>query len=156
MTFHDRPGKYTAQDLYDELMAQMDIMFAHNINGVDWEDIDDDADRVLRARDTFENENGLPSSSTVYGIFMNSYGASVFAISGSPGHSDGVILDDVHIHGLYKDPWEVPRISLTKGPFNDIMDLTVCGVHPFFEKRFLFRSLSEFIEVHRFSIFEDC
>jgi len=124
VTFHDRPGKYTAQDLYDELMAQMDIMFAHNINGVDWEDIDDDADRVLRARDTFENENGLPSSSTVYGIFMNSYGASVFAISGSPGHSDGVILDDVHIHGLYKDPWEVPRISLTKGPFNDIMDLT--------------------------------
>ena len=125
MEFHNRPGKWTAQDLYDELMAQMDIMFEHNINGVDYDDMDEDEERILKARDTFENGNGLPSSSTCYGIFMNSYGASVFAISGSPGHSNGVQLNDVHIHGLYKDPWEVPRISLTKGPFNDIMDLSV-------------------------------
>jgi len=122
--FHNRDGKYTAQDLLDELTAQMDIMFEHNINGVDWEDIEDDEGRILEARNVFENVNGLPSSSTCYGIFMNSYGASVFAISGSPGHSDGVIINDVHIHGLYKDPWEVPRIALTKGPFNDIMDFT--------------------------------
>ena len=104
----------------------MDVMFEHNINGVDYEDMDEDPERIAAARDTFENKNGLPSSSTAYGIFMNSYGASVFAISGSPGHSDGVIVSDVRIHGLYKDPWEVPRIVLTKGPFNDIMDFTVC------------------------------
>ena len=117
---------YSAFDLYDELVAQMDVMFEHNINGVDYEDMDEDPERIAAARDTFENKNGLPSSSTAYGIFMNSYGASVFAISGSPGHSDGVIVSDVRIHGLYKDPWEVPRIVLTKGPFNDIMDFTVC------------------------------
>lgn len=123
--FANRPGRsFTAQDLYDELVAQMDLMFQHNINGVDFEDMDNDDYQITRARDTFENVNGLPSSSTVYGIFMNSWGASVFAISGSPGHSDGVIVDDVYIHGLYKDPWEVPRISLNKGPFNDIMDVT--------------------------------
>jgi hypothetical protein len=48
----------------------------------------------------------------------------VFAISGAPGFSDGLSVENLHIHGLYKDPWEVPRIVLTKGPFNDIMDFT--------------------------------
>jgi len=127
VNFANRGGEeFTVGQLYDELVAQMDIMFEHNINGVDFEDMEKDHDRrrIDRARDLFENVNGLPSSSTVYGIFMNSYGASVFAISGSPGHSDGVVVKDVHIHGLYKDPWEVPRIVLTKGPFNDIMDFT--------------------------------
>merc|ERR1711972_1046758 len=124
VNFAGRPRSYTAFDLYDELVARMDIMFEHNINGVDYEDMDEDPERIAKARDVFENKNGLPSSSTCYGIFMNSYGASVFAISGSPGHSDGVVVNDVHIHGLYKDPWEVPRIALTKGPFNDIMDFT--------------------------------
>ena len=43
---------------------------------------------------------------------------------GSPGYSDGAYINGLHIHSLYKDPWEVPRIVLTKGPFNDIMDFT--------------------------------
>jgi len=124
VTIAGRSKSYTAFDLYDELVAQMDIMFQHNINGIDYEDMDEDPERIAAARDVFENKNGLPSSSTAYGIFMNSYGASVFAISGSPGHSDGVTVNEVRIHGLYKDPWEVPRIVLTKGPFNDIMDFT--------------------------------
>jgi len=124
VTFHNRPRAYTAGDLYDELVAQMDIMFDHNINGVAYEDMDESEERIAAARDVFENKNGLPSSSTAYGIFLNSYGASVFAISGAPGHSDGLEMNNVRIHGLYKDPWEVPRIVLTKGPFNDIMDFT--------------------------------
>merc|ERR1712087_890254 len=124
VSFSGRPRSQTAAELYDELVAQMDIMFEHNINGVAYEEMDEDAERIAAARNVFENKNGLPSSSTAYGIFMNSYGASVFAISGSPGHSNGAQIRDVRIHGLYKDPWEVPRIVLTKGPFNDIMDFT--------------------------------
>merc|ERR1719334_2458141 len=120
VTFHDRPRAYTAGDLYDELVAQMDIMFDHNINGVAYDEMDESPERIAAARDVFENVNGLPSSSTAYGIFVNSYGASVFALSGSPGFSDGLEMNHVRIHGLYKDPWEVPRIKLTKGPFNDI------------------------------------
>jgi len=124
VSFSGRARSQTAGELYDELVAQMDIMFEHNINGVAFEEMAEDADRIARARDVFENKNGLPSSSTAYGIFVNSYGASVFAISGSPGFSDGLSVENLHIHGLYKDPWEVPRIVLTKGPFNDIMDFT--------------------------------
>merc|ERR1712176_758262 len=104
--------------------AQMDILFDHFINGNEYSDMNEDPDRMTAARKTFENVKGLPSSSTAYGIFLNSYGASVFAISGAPGTSDGVYANNIHIHGLYKDPWEVPRIVLTKGPFNDIMDFT--------------------------------
>ena len=117
-------GSFTADEVLDELTGQMDIMFDHFINGVEWEDMTEDASRIAAARKTFENVKGLPSSSTVYGIFLNSYGASVFAISGAPGTSDGVSINNLRIHGLYKDPWEVPRIVLTKGPFNDIMDFT--------------------------------
>merc|ERR1719189_3133459 len=80
VNFAGRPRSYTAFDLYDELTAQMDVMFEHNINGVDYDDMDEDPERIAAARDVFENKNGLPSSSTAYGIFMNSYGASVFAI----------------------------------------------------------------------------
>merc|ERR1719229_2018478 len=45
--FYGRDGKYTAQDLLDELTSQMDIMYEHNINGVDWEDIEDDEGRIV-------------------------------------------------------------------------------------------------------------
>merc|ERR1719245_2779453 len=114
----------TADEVLDELQGQMDIMFDHFINEVEYDDMDQDPEQIAAARKTFENVKGLPSSSTVYGIFLNSYGASVFAISGAPGTSDGVIAENIHIDGLYKDPWEVPRIVLTKGPFNDIMDFT--------------------------------
>mmetsp|Transcript_26979 Transcript_26979/g.44251 ORF Transcript_26979/g.44251 Transcript_26979/m.44251 type:complete len:991 (-) Transcript_26979:547-3519(-) len=117
-------GTFTIDEVIDELQSQMDIMFDYHINGVDYKDMDEDPVRIEKARETFENVKGLPSSSTVYGIFLNSYGASVFAISGAPGTSETAILTNVHIHGLYKDPWEVPRIVLTKGPFNDIMDFT--------------------------------
>eukprot|EP01083_Nonionella_stella_P196255 722277_1 len=117
-------GSFTADEVLQELSGQMDIMFDHFINGVEYSDMDEDTQRIAASRKTFENVKGLPSSSTCYGIFLNSYGASVFAISGAPGTSDGVLIDNVHIHGLYKDPWEVPRIVLTKGPFNDIMDFT--------------------------------
>mmetsp|Transcript_39963 Transcript_39963/g.63972 ORF Transcript_39963/g.63972 Transcript_39963/m.63972 type:complete len:993 (+) Transcript_39963:182-3160(+) len=123
VTFNGR-GSFTADEVLDELSAQMDIMFEHFINGKEWTEIDEDPNRIIAARKTFENTKGLPSSSTAYGIFLNSYGASVFAISGAPGTSDTAIIKNVHIHGLYKDPWEVPRIVLTKGPFNDIMDFT--------------------------------
>merc|ERR1711971_1217463 len=103
VSFSGRARSQTAAELYDELVAQMDIMFQHNINGVAYEDMEDE-ERVAKARDVFENKNGLPSSSTAYGIFVNSYGASVFAISGAPGHSDGLKIDGLRIHGLYKDP----------------------------------------------------
>ena len=44
----------------------MDITFEHNINGVAYKGMDEDADRISPARGLFENKNGLPSSSTAY------------------------------------------------------------------------------------------
>eukprot|EP01084_Bolivina_argentea_P117482 208641_1 len=124
VTFHGR-GTFTADEVLDELQSQMDIIFRHAIGGEEYSSMHNEAkERIEAARYTFENHKGLPSSSTSYGIFLNSYGASVFAISGSPGFSEGATINGLHIHGIYKDPWEVPRIVLTKGPFNDIMDFT--------------------------------
>jgi len=117
-------SQVTMSQVVDELVAQMDLVFDHVIHEVAFDDMDEPEERITQARKTFINEAGLPSSSTVYGIFLNAYGASVFGVGGSPGQSENAILQNVTIHGLYKDPWEVPRIVLTKGPFNDIMDLS--------------------------------
>ena len=79
VTFYGR-GTFTADEVLDELESQMNILFNHVINGVEYEDMTNEKkDRIDAARKTFENEKGLPSSSTVYGVFLNSYGASVFA-----------------------------------------------------------------------------
>lgn len=121
--FHNKEGAYTADDVREELETQMDIVFEHYIKGKEWSDFEDQ-ETVAAARELFENVNQVPSASTVYGIFLNSNGASVFSIGGAPGTSSNAQIKNVKIHGLYNDPWEVPRLVLTKGPFNDIMDLT--------------------------------
>ena len=120
--FSYRHKSMTMNEILESLTAEMDVIFRHSVQGESWDDLEEsgvDTEVIEGARSSFENVKGLPSSSTVYGIFLNSYGASVFGISGAPGVSEGAVLRNVHIHGLYKDPWEVPRIVLTKG---------VCGV----------------------------
>ena len=84
--FHDRSGRFTAHDIRQELADQMDIVFEHYINGVEWEDFENE-EQTQKARDLFENLNQVPSASTVYGMFLNSNGASVFSIGGAPGSS---------------------------------------------------------------------
>jgi len=107
-------------DIEESLVNQMDRVFAHVIEGKEYSDDDVwDAAKTL-----FINENNIPSASTVYGIFLNSEGASVFAVGGAPGYSYNAVVKNVKIHGLVNDPWEVPRILNAKGPFNDIIDIT--------------------------------
>lgn len=84
MQFVNR-GTFTAQQIIDELEAEMDIMFEHYIDGVDYEDMMEDGNRVAAARRLFENVDGVPSGSSAYGIFLNSYGASVFGLHAAPG-----------------------------------------------------------------------
>ena len=86
IAFNDRDGTYNADDVRQELEDEMDIVFDHYINGVEWDDFEDQ-DTVTKARELFENENQIPSASTVYGLFLNSNGASVFSIGGAPGTS---------------------------------------------------------------------
>jgi len=111
----------TMADIEENLVEQMDAMFAHIIQGKEF----DDDDLVWKnAKELFLNENNIPSASTVYGIFLNSLGASVFAVGGAPGFSYNAVIKNVKIHGLINDAWEVPRILNVKGPFNDIVDIT--------------------------------
>merc|ERR1719206_1510346 len=81
-------SQVTMSQVVDELVAQMDLVFDHVIHEVAFDDMDATEERIIQARKTFINEAGLPSSSTVYGIFLNAYGASVFGVGGSPGQSE--------------------------------------------------------------------
>jgi len=121
--FHARSENkiLTMSEIKDNLEQQMNAIFAHVIQGVEY----DENDPVWQnAKELFINENNIPSASTVYGIFLNSLGASVFAVGGAPGYSYNAVVKNVKIHNLINDPWEVPRIMNVKGPFNDIFDAT--------------------------------
>ena len=122
---HNRDTNLTAWDITNNLETQMDVIFKHFIKGISWNELSTGNEaKVNAARKLFENVVQVPTQSTVYGIFLNSEGASVFGIGGAPGNSYGLKMKNVNVHGLYNDAWEVPRILLTKGPFNDIMDVT--------------------------------
>ena len=74
----------TMDDLAQLLKRQMDAIFGFVFEGKKY----GDNDLILsKAKETFQNENGIPSASTIYGVFLNSLDASVFAVGGAPGHS---------------------------------------------------------------------
>ena len=67
----------TMDELAQSLERQMDAIFGYVIEGRKY----GEDDLVWsKAKETFINENGIPSASTIYGIFLNSLGASVFAV----------------------------------------------------------------------------
>ena len=111
MQFVDR-GRFTAQQIVDELEVEMDIMFEHHIDGIDYDDMMEDADRVAAARRLFENVDGIPSGSSAYGIFLNSYGASVFGLHAAPGRYESTrcvfkVFECFHFHQNLEIFWKM-------------------------------------------------
>jgi len=125
--FGNRDGKYTAYDVESELEAQMDMAFKYVENIEDYESLTDENDdnyvRWKAVKADFVNPRKLPVGSTVYGIFLNANGASVFGVGLAPGTSDAATLKNVQIHNLRNEPWETVRYRLIRGPFNDLLDL---------------------------------
>ena len=106
-----------ATDIIDTLQAEMDQAFEFSYN-VDEVSVDDEIYNNL-----FTNLDGLPHGGTLYGMFFNSEGASVFGLGLSPGKSTGLTLRNINIHGLRSNPMETVRAQLQRGPFNDLLDM---------------------------------
>merc|ERR1719242_1271723 len=71
----------------------------------------------------YVNHDGLPHGGTLYGILLNSEGASVFGLGLSPGYSSNAILRNVEVKELRAKPEETVRAQLQRGPFNDLLDM---------------------------------
>eukprot|EP01084_Bolivina_argentea_P259295 437478_1 len=108
--------KIWATDIIDTLRDEMDEAFSFSYNIDDISEHDDIYDNL------FVNNDGLPHGATLYGMFLNSEGASVFGLGLSPGHSYNAVLRNINIRQLRSNPMEMVR-SRTKGPFNDLMDI---------------------------------
>eukprot|EP01083_Nonionella_stella_P034077 93279_1 len=99
-------------DIIETLRTEMDDAFWFSRN-----------DRENARDNLFINADGLPHGATLYGVFLNSEGASVFGLGLSPRHSSDLVLRNVIVKELRSNPMETVRAQLTRGPFNDLVDM---------------------------------
>merc|ERR1719295_209743 len=117
----------TVRDYVDELILQMDMVYHHVIDGVDYENDPD----WERASDLFmnPNENGYGDGGVVYGILLNSRGGAVMGFGNAPSKSTRAVLDNVFIHDLAIAPLEKLKFKTnslggaTRGPVADVFDV---------------------------------
>jgi len=109
-------------DIIDELQSEMNdaLHFAHARMADHQFEV---AAESHIAENMYINIDGLPHGGTLYGMFLNSFGASVFGLGLAPGKSTDLRLANVHIHGLRNRPIETIRYKLNRGPFNDLLDI---------------------------------
>jgi len=117
---------YTLQDIVDELESQLNLIFSYYMTGSHPNENEDkeEYERFTKSMNAYWNNYGVPLGSTMYGIFLNSKGSSVFGIGLSPGVSSKAVLRNIEIKELRNSPLESPQIMNNRGPINDVMDLT--------------------------------
>ena len=129
MEFYDRgTGQQTTTDIADELDAQMELALSYALNRVNNENsennyidpnildfsdaTDEEQERWEKAKDTFIQESGFPSSSSLTGLFLNFDGASVFTYTKYTNRqSSGAVLENIYIHDLTHEMFESMRIG---------------------------------------------
>ena len=119
---HDEPQSIS--DIADELELQMSHALEYAMNRVadKYSDNDymnpstletiEDESRWQSAKQAFVHESGLPSASSITGMFLNFHGASVFAYAAYTTHpsTDGT-LNNIYIHDIYHDMYESMRLT---------------------------------------------
>eukprot|EP00485_Elphidium_margaritaceum_P008249 CAMPEP_0202688380 /NCGR_PEP_ID=MMETSP1385-20130828/3905_1 /ASSEMBLY_ACC=CAM_ASM_000861 /TAXON_ID=933848 /ORGANISM="Elphidium margaritaceum" /LENGTH=1949 /DNA_ID=CAMNT_0049343345 /DNA_START=200 /DNA_END=6049 /DNA_ORIENTATION=+ len=133
LAFDGRESR-TVREYVDELVAQMDMVYQHVINGAEYTQSDSDDEeyqRWLRAVDLFmnPNENGYGDGGVVYGVLLNSRGGAVMGFGNAPSQSNNAVLDNVYIHDLAIAPLEKLKFKTsslggaTRGPVADVFDI---------------------------------
>lgn len=130
LTFYGRESG-TVRDYVDELILQMDMVYHHVIDGVNYENDADQAERWQKVSDLFinPNENGYGDGGVVYGILLNSRGGAVMGFGNAPSQSTNAVVSNVTIHDLGISPIEKlkfktnPLGGATRGPVADVFDI---------------------------------
>eukprot|EP01084_Bolivina_argentea_P298668 514715_1 len=118
----------TVREYVDELIDEMDMVYAHVIDGVEY---DAEDTQWLRAMDLFvmQTENGYGDGGVQYGILLNSRGGAVMGFGNAPSQSTNAVISNVRIHDLAISPLEKlkfktnPIGGATRGPVADVFDI---------------------------------
>ncbi len=113
--------RFTAQTIYDNLQNEMDAAFIFSMKNINRKP--DEIYSEIINNNLFLNNNGLPKSGSLYGIFLNSYGFNRFGIGNSPQYSYNLRLENISIIDLRNSPMEIIRFKEQRGPFNDLFDI---------------------------------
>eukprot|EP01084_Bolivina_argentea_P048422 89224_1 len=109
--FDGRKHAVSIQQIHDELQLQLEAVFRYVL-------LDEEPDTMTRHKwhqilDTFYNPSGLPHGGGMYGIFLNTVGASVLTYNlQTSSYSNHALLHDIHIHDLQHSMIEFIRMGV--------------------------------------------
>ena len=112
--FYGRDEPTTMRQIVSELSTQMDLAFDYVVRGKIVDEDDENYDSFISAKQLFTNEkhNFLPNGGAQYGIFLNTFGASVFTYNlNSNFFSSQAVLENVKIHGMRHSMEEYVRLN---------------------------------------------
>ena len=100
--FDGRDEATTMRDITDEIELEMNLAFDYVTKGVSITDENDEEyDSFVSALNLFVRDNSIPYGGAQYGIFLNTFGASVFTYNLETNYySSNVYMENIKIHGL--------------------------------------------------------
>eukprot|EP00486_Rosalina_sp_Unknown_P011600 CAMPEP_0201592860 /NCGR_PEP_ID=MMETSP0190_2-20130828/190632_1 /ASSEMBLY_ACC=CAM_ASM_000263 /TAXON_ID=37353 /ORGANISM="Rosalina sp." /LENGTH=876 /DNA_ID=CAMNT_0048051805 /DNA_START=469 /DNA_END=3099 /DNA_ORIENTATION=- len=107
MTFADREP-ILVTDLADRLVTQMDMIYNHVINGVEY---DDDEEEWAETKALFYNPTGWMDGGSSYGLVFSGDGAAVIGIGCRTSGTSDITVNNVEIYGIYTQPIEKPKFQ---------------------------------------------
>jgi len=111
--FYGRKIPITMAEIVEKLETELDMAWNYVVNNVELTKHDEDYDLFVEAKRLFINENGILNAGAQYGIFLNTYGASVYTYNLYTGYwSTKAILENVKIHDMQHSMKEYVRMHL--------------------------------------------
>ena len=117
ITFYNREPT-TVGDLIDRMINQMDMIYFHVINGVDY---DEDDEEWIAAQKLFYNPSGWMDGGSSYGIAFGGMGAQVVGIGSRTLHTVSITLSNIEIFGIANKAVEKIKFSTDQGSTRLVM-----------------------------------
>ena len=112
--FYGRDNAVSIQDIHDDLKLQLESVFKYVMT--DELPIFNDKlteEKWQQALDTFYNPSGLPHGAGMYGIFLNTVGASVLTYNlQTSTYSNNAVIHNINIHDLKHQMTEFIRMGV--------------------------------------------
>ena len=103
MKFANRDQAVTVKQLADRLVEQMDMVYYHIMQGIEFPD---DDPQWIAARETFLNPTGWMDGGSSYGLLFNGYGTAVVNIGRRTTDTFGITVKNTKIHNIKVKPYE--------------------------------------------------
>jgi len=117
-------------EIVEKLEMELDMAWDYVVYGTEIAETDTNYNLFVEAKRLFINENGIPNGGAQYGIFLNTFGASVFTYNLYTGFwSTSATLENVKIHDMKHSMDEYVRLHIYRSgdiiinPFNAPLDV---------------------------------